>query len=303
MEMFNYNTRNILNSLNITDTILLGEGSESQVYTFTEDKVVKIHKLKSQRYLEDLKNFYDLLPKYNFPFDFPMIYEINMLNDTLYTIEKRLLGKPISLIYKKLDSNEKRKFLRNFLSTIDYFKRINLDLAQYGQIASPDGNIQKDSWVSYIRESVTQSLVRAEKDLQDDGIDIDKLLKRFNSDINEIANYPNKNFVHGDYYLGNILVNESLEISAILDVSQLSTVGDFRMDVTGALVFLNLYDFVTEDDINYFDSLIRDRYGDDVFKYINFYKIYYSIFFSVCKPLDFTIYLWSLKYLKEYSNY
>ena len=46
--------------------------------------------------------------------------------------------------------------------------------------------------------------------------------------------------VHGDYFYDNLLVGEDLKISAVLDFSDLSVVGDHKMDITGALIYLTL---------------------------------------------------------------
>lgn len=297
----------IFSFLNITNPTLLGEGAETLTYKYTDNKVIKIHKYSSSdeaqtaQYLEKMRKLYAKLNSYQFPFSFPEIYEVHSLESYFFTVERELTGTPIATIYEQLIEADRQTFLMHFFGVLDYFQTITFDSIEYGQIFDAFPEVRSDNWILFIREMVTRKLVNSRNDLQEDGLDVDKIIKLFEEDINELPPYPDKRFVHGDYFLGNILVNEKLEITAVLDVGPSSAIGDSRVDLAGAIAFLDIYSFFSPDDREFLTALAVKKYGEEVVKAINTYTIYYSLLFSDCKTSDPTTYNWSLKNLKPYA--
>ena len=57
-----------------------------------------------------------------------------------------------------------------------------------------------------------------------------------------------KCLIHCDYFLNNVLVNDSLDISAILDFSQHSAVGDPKLDIASVLTWNEIDPNVKQED-------------------------------------------------------
>ncbi len=83
-------------------------------------------------------------------------------------------------------------------------------------------------------------------------------------------------------------------------VSWWSAVGDHNMDIAGAVMFLDLYDFVSPQDHAYIIPQAVRMYGEDILPYKRIYEIYYSLLLSDCKTFDPLAYVWSLKNLRRY---
>ena len=74
----------IFSILGIKEPVLLGEGSESQTYDYTADKVVKIYKRPVERdNLDHLRSIYVWLSTRDFPFALPEIYAIEQHEGTV----------------------------------------------------------------------------------------------------------------------------------------------------------------------------------------------------------------------------
>ena len=295
-------TKDILGSLHIYNPVLLGQGSESQVYGYTNDAVVRIYKSDvSIESLNELNTIYTFLSSHNLPFDIPRLYEICHIDDVVFQIEKRLVGTSPALVYEKLKERQRQRLLLNFLEAVDSFKSITLDERDYGRLMKDvEDTTHYTNWPQFIKEKAPLKLHGTKAVLQEDGIDVDYVVEKFHQDVHALSRRPRKNFVHGDYFFGNVLVNDKLEISAVLDVSWWSAVGDHNMDIAGAVMFLDLYDFVSPQDHAFITSQAIRRHGEDILTYIRIYEIYYSLLLSDCKTLDPPAYAWSLRNLRRY---
>ncbi len=302
MMAFDAITKDILNSLHIKDPVLLGEGSESRVYSYTAERVVRIGKsAMTVESLQELGGIYAFLSSHALPFAMPGEYEIRQREGVVFLIEKKLVGMPIASVYEQLDERQRQRLLHSFFEAADSFKAITLDTRDYGQLLQDVEDIAHyDNWPQFIKAKAPLKLPYTRAVLQADGVDVDYVLEKFAQDVEMVEPYPTKNFVHGDYFFGNVLVNDNLEISAVLDVSGWSAVGDHRMDIAGAVMFLDLYDFVSPQDRTYITELAVRTYGDDILSYIRLYRVYYSLLLSDCKHLDPPAYYWSLRNLRSY---
>ena len=302
MKTFDVVAKEILDSLHITNPVLLGEGSEAQVYSYMADKVVKIFKTPVEvEYLRKLGSIYEFLSSHTLPFALPGEYEIQQRENTVFLIEKRLVGKPIMPIYATLDEQQRQHLLHSFLKAVDAFKTISLDVRDYGRLMhDPNDLAQYTDWPQFIKDKAPFKLQETRATLREDGVDVDHVLSRFMHDVDTLPRSPKKNFVHGDYFFGNVLINDKLEISAVLDVSWWSAVGDHMMDIAGATMFLGLYDFVSPQDHAYLTEQAVRMYGEDVLTSIRIYEVYYSLLLSDCKTSDTPAYRWSLKNLRRY---
>ena len=175
MQTFDATTKDILNSLHIQNPILLGQGSESQVYSYTDDAVVRIYKgAASIEHLNKLNSVYTFLSSHNLSFEFPRLYEIRQKNDTVFQIEKRLVGTSQTLVYEQLDERQRQHLLLNFLEAVDSFKTITFDTRDYGRLLNdPEETTRYTVWPQFIWEKAPSKLHTTRPILEGDGIDVD----------------------------------------------------------------------------------------------------------------------------------
>jgi hypothetical protein len=110
--------------------------------------------------------------------------------------------------------------------------------------------------------------------------------------------YEGKSLVHGDYFPGNVFMDESQTICGVGDFSYATVVGDARMDLAGALLFLEVVEGYCADDSTFLRQQLVKRWGDELLDIVDFYRLYYSLFFSGCKADDPTTYAWCVGNLR-----
>ncbi len=147
-----------------------------------------------------------------------------------------------------------------------------------------------NSWKEFILNKLDQKIEFTTNRLKKDVAHFPLKLKTLKKMINDILqDNPKKCFVHGDYYLNNVLVNKSLEISAVLDISDHSCIGDHKLDIA-SINFLPLCDNITSDHIKIARKIVIEKYGEKIIPYLDLYGFYYAFYFSNLYIFDITSY-------------
>jgi hypothetical protein len=112
-----------------------------------------------------------------------------------------------------------------------------------------------------------------------DVVNLNGKLKLFKEIIKAELAIEKKSFVHADYFVNQVLVNEKNEISAVLDISYHALVGDKRLDTAGIFFFEGMK-YYTQEHIKFLLELSIKDYGESILKYNDIYRIYYCFYFS-----------------------
>jgi len=88
-------------------------------------------------------------------------------------------------------------------------------------------------------------------------------------------------------------------LTAVVDFSPLTLIGDPLIDLAGAYYFCRIYDFVSAADYRVLRRLIEQRFGEDCWQRIDLYYTFHSLRFSDCKLPDNHTYNWCLRRLRE----
>jgi hypothetical protein len=88
-------------------------------------------------------------------------------------------------------------------------------------------------------------------------------------------------------------------VTGILDFSPMTVAGDPRLDLAGALIFLEVVAPYRPEDSTTVEDVITARHGDAVLSVIELYRIYYSLYFSATKEFDPELYRWCVNNLTK----
>jgi hypothetical protein len=290
-------TQKLLSKFGVASSNFIGKGRESSAYAITDERVLKVFISGDLQFLNDLSQFNLELSKHKLPFQTPQILEVNSFEGLVYSIEKRLLGKELDQVFPNLDEERKFKVLKNYFDAFWFYNQITYLNSQFGQIISTSTSIRVDNWKDYLLRKFKQKLT-AQPKLVKDILNYSEKSGIFESFINNNFNQPiEKSLVHADYYFTNVLVDDNLEISAVLDFGEHAVVGDRRLDVAAAVDFLNINPHVTEKMRAYVLDLARSKYGNDIDRFIAFYALFYNYYFADTK--DKGLYNWSVKGLND----
>lgn len=299
MVNFEKNKEHILKSLEVGENSLLGKGVESFVYAYGKNQVLKILKQGSVEYLRSLQKLQILISKSKFSVKTPLIAKIGELNGTFYTFEERFDGQNLSKIFDTFSVEQKKRVMLDYFDLLREISKVDVRKFDFGQIAKTKDKISCDNWRDFVCKKVEQKTSQVAQQLEEDVVDFKDKLKVFNKLSNTKLNRVEKKLVHGDYFYDNVMADKTAKITGILDFSGWTTVvGDCRLDVCGAIIFLEH----SQKFINYQKSLTeiaKSRYSKDIEYFIDFYRIYYSLFLSdsclYLKPL----YDWCVKNLND----
>jgi len=272
---------NILRELGIHSPILLGRGGEGLIFEYTNTEVIKIFTKETINieYLNHLSKILVKIQSHKLPIQTPLIKDIGNKSNTLFTIEKRLNGRNMETVFPTLEDKKKRKLIRSYLNAIKYLHTITFPSFKYGNILPYQDQITDEKWSSYLCRKAKQRVESAGKKLEDDYPQIHERLLLFNEIVDKYLIKSDKCLVHCDYFVNQVLVNESHEITAILDISYHAAVGDPKLDIASTPIFYGLKEY-TPDLISYIKKIGIREYGDEIIFFFDIYQIYYCFYFS-----------------------
>lgn len=301
MKNFEKNRKLILKKLGISKNDFLGKGVESFVYAYGDNDVVRILMVGDLHYLKSLQNFQKLISTYGLSVKTPLVKEMKELNGTTYAIERRMEGLNLTRIFDTYDSVQKEKVMKNYFDLIDELRGVDVNGFEFGQLIDAKDKISDNSWQEFLLKKVKQKTDLVRGQLEKDVPDFEGKLRTFSMFIHTKLEGVKKNLVHGDYFYDNVMANNEAKITGILDFSGwTSVVGDFRLDVCGAIIFLEHSErFIPYQKL--LTEIAKHKYGLDIEWFIDFYRVYYSLFLSdsflYLKPL----YDWCVANLNDAS--
>jgi aminoglycoside phosphotransferase (APT) family kinase protein len=275
---------------------LLGSGGESKVYAMDADHVLRIyHDNVAWEYVEARQHFYTSLAQAQLPFALPEVYTVGAWVGHVYTVEKRMVGQDFSKVLPKLSGADRAKALTNFVDAAAVLGSVQFSERPYGELLLPDG-VQSESWQACLRARIDRMVARA--DLAEDVPDFEQVLASIYAQFPLVGDKPPKSLVHGDYFPANVFVGDDLTITGIGDFSYAAWVGDARMDLAGAVWLVGAMPDDCADDSVFMRNYVGERWGSEILPIIDFYRLYYALFFSGCKRDDPATYWWCVRNLR-----
>jgi hypothetical protein len=271
----------VLQHFGITPAALLGKGGESTVYALDPTRVLRIYAPgASLDYIQARANFYAQLAAHHPPFAIPRILDHGIVDQYRYTIDQRMRG------------------LTSYLDLSAQIGTIEFPDAPFGEMLLPHQPLQRDTWPQFLCDRVQQTLDTSRSDLEQDVPQLDRLLAEFRARVLQVLSLETKALVHGDYFPGNVFIDDTLTIYGVGDFGYSTLVGDPRMDVAGAVIFLEVVSGYQEADTQLLLQHLQAQSGAFSLEVIDLYRLYYSLYFSFCKDSDPALYAWCIQNLK-----
>jgi aminoglycoside phosphotransferase (APT) family kinase protein len=288
----------ILNRFDLADSDLLGTGSESRVYAMDAEHVLRIYRDDiAWDYVEARHAFYARLAENELPFAVPQVFSVGAWVGHIYTVEKRMPGRDFGKVLPTLHGAERTKALTSYLDVAASLGRVRFPDKPYGELLTKSP-LQRVSWRDYLEVRMAQTLAGSRADLAGDVPGFDQVLALIHTQLSILGDDPAKSLVHGDYFPANVFIDDKLNISGVGDFSYATVVGDARMDLAGAVLLMGATTDYCPDDSAFLRQQVAERWGNELLEVVDFYRLYYSIFFSGCKIDDPTTYWWCVDNLR-----
>lgn len=293
--------RKILKHFQVAETDLLGAGGESRVYALDDGQILRLFAPSTKmETIETLKAFYDGLDLGDLDLEIPSILEVGLIDDAHYSIEPRISGTNLIEAFPELSGSARRLALESYIRAAASVHRIAVRADSYGEILE-NKPVQANTWLEFLETRATLALERSKVYLSQDVPDLEALFDRWCRGLERLGE-PAKHLVHGDFFPGNVMVNEAGLVQAIIDFSPLTVIGDWRMDLAGAVIFLDVTSAYQGGDSQIAKRAVDRVLGEDSTYLLELYLVYYSIYFSAFRDDDSELYAWCVKNLNGVSG-
>jgi aminoglycoside phosphotransferase (APT) family kinase protein len=297
-------TSNILKKYKIDEADFLGKGMEAEVYLYENDKVFKIYNPKATlTKLQLLKQFYESIKPEGISFKLPRIHKIIEEEDRIITIENRIEGKNIQKALSEYDEERLNAFLENYLSVILQIRSIQFDPKFEGYKLLNDYDVppsQQKDWNDFLKQYLINKQNEVKDYLSKDVVNyqnkFDRLIRILSSKYK-----GDHSLIHGDFYPGNLLVNEDGKINGVIDFGMMTMCGDYLFDVALSWVLFDMYEELGDNVLNRYLDLVIKTLGEEtrskLYLYVLVYSIYSANFFS--ENCSDGHYKWSVRQLNN----
>jgi putative membrane protein len=281
--------------LGLDNSAVIGEGGEAVTFSLDDERVLRVYRQGSQAYVERLAGFYEGLNGAGVTFAVPRILDWGATDGVVYAIQTRLRGAPLSRMLPLMSGAARRRALTSYLEAALSIRKMTVEADGFGELLA-DSPVRTDSWSEYLQVRVTRTLERSLPDLREDLPDVDTLIGWYADAVADLDPATRPELVHGDYFPGNVMVEKGT-VSGVLDFSLMTIAGDWRLDATGALVFLEVVRGRRHSDSRYVESLLRLR-APEVCDVLELYRAFYALYFSFTKLQSPRLYEWCVRSLR-----
>ena len=288
----------ILAGLGIGPQSLIGSGAQSWVYGLDARRVLRILKRPADATaLARLRTFLDEIDgRLGVPT--PVIEAIDPAGR--YTIERRLAGTSLLTLLPRLRGADRRKAITAYVAGAEATGRLALPDRPYGQILAPSP-LTAESWSGYFRLSLDFWLAHNGTAIAEATGDVERVHTNATALLGALPERPAKALAHGDYFPGNVLLDERLELTGLVDFSVYTLAGDAHYDAITAALFLEMIDEAGAEDVALARGLVIARHGEAVLPAARFYRAYAA--FVMADPANAAppyprLFAWSVANLK-----
>lgn len=282
----------------VTPADLLGKGGESEVYALDDARVLRVYKRGAPvDYIEQRHAFYAELHARRPPFELPLILDSGTQDGRVYTVERRMGGRAFTNVLPALQGADRRRALTSYLDVVEQFGAVQFPDRPFGEIFTTGAPLQRDSWPQFVWDRLQQTYRESRADVEQDVPGVDAALAHVRAELRTLEGFGEKRLVHGDYFPGNVYI-DGLTICGVGDFGYTTVVGDPRMDLAGAIDYLELVDGYQPDDTTFLMQLVKERHGTGIVRWLALYRLFCSFYFSRCKTDDPRLYAWCIRNLR-----
>ena len=128
---------------------------------------------------------------------------------------------------------------------------------------------------------------------------LDGIARRFIARLEAIPE-PERCIVHGNIWPPNVMMNDDLQVTGLIDFSFTTRIGDHFMDLAGACHFLLVTKASSQADHDYLKQLILAKYGAEVIDRIDQYAVWFAFDFAFNHD-DASVFAWCANLIRDFG--
>ena len=192
------------------------------------------------------------------------------------TIERRLKGRSLLALLPRLGGAERRRAIAAYIAGAEATGKLALPDRPYGQILA-SAPITAETWTGFFRASLDHWLARNGAAIAEATGSVARVSRHAMALLAALPERPPKALAHGDYFPGNVLLDETLALTGLVDFSVFTLAGDPLYDAITAALFLEMIDEAGADDVALARHLVVERHGEAIAACGRFYRAYAAI--------------------------
>ena len=232
----------------LTPSEKLGEGGESEVYALDADRVLLLHRQEASAYVRQIGELYGQLDRTAVPYALPEVLEVETEGEVSWSIERRLSGRSFDTMLPTLRGADRAAALTSYVDAAAAFRALGVPAGWEGGCGElfTDELLHAERWGDLLAERLALQVERA-RAVVGDAIDLDIAAAGILSTARS-ESFAATTLVHGDWFPGNVLMGDDLQVSAAIDLGWLTVVGDATHDVRTAVVFCEVRPWLRPED-------------------------------------------------------
>ncbi len=286
----------IMDAYALRDADLLGSGWESTIYALGASQILRIPRPEagSEDQVRARAAFTANLPP--LPFAVPSVREISRLDGQLFVIEDRIPGQSMAALLPRLSGARRATALRAYLAAAEAMAVATAPGEAFGDLLL-DQPRRCDKWSDYLTARVRKA---AEDDVLAAAIPgLAGIARRFIARLEAIPD-PARCIVHGDIWPPNVMMNDDLQVTGLIDFSFTTRIGDHVMDLAGACHFLLATKSSSKADHDYLKELILAKHGAEVIDRIGLYAVWFAFDFAFNHD-DAAVFAWCANLIRGFG--
>ncbi len=266
--------RAILAAFGIGPDALIGWGGQSWVYGLDGTRVLRI--LKRPGDAAALARLQSFLAAIDGRLDVPTSVIEAIDGQGRFTIERRLAGTSLLARLPRLHGADRKKAIAAYVAGAEATGKLLLPDRRYGQILAPSP-ITADTWPGFFRASLDSWLDRNGATIAAVTGAGEEVRSNALALLDSLPERPAKGLAHGDYFPGNVLLDDRLTLTGLVDFSVFTLAGDPLYDAITAALFLEMIEEAGADDVALARHLVVERHGEAKLLSGRFYRAYAAI--------------------------
>ena len=289
-------TDTMIKAFGVTDADLLGDGWESTIYALGASQVLRVPRpgVGSEAQVRAQAALTANLPA--LPFAVPRITEIGRTDGQLYVIEDRIAGQSMASLLPSLSGERRATALRAYLAAAEAMAAVIAPGEAFGDLLL-DHPRRCDRWPDYLTARVKTAVKDEVLAMAVPGLA--GIVDRFNARLRAIPE-PARCIVHGDIWPPNVMMNDDLQVTGLIDFSFTTRIGDHVMDLAGACHFLLATKASSQADHDYVKQLILAKYGVEVIDRIDLYAVWFAFDFAYNHD-DAAVFAWCTNLIRDFG--